>query len=103
MEKPDFIKHCRYYKGEEKCPFDRSSNPGFFWCCEQMYVENVRQHKGFNLPWEDSARQYISTHPNENNDLTSDKFSIETKGLILYIEAMLEKWRPYDVNIIFDY
>lgn len=103
MKREDAIALCRYYKGESETPFEKLSNESFFWDCEKQYVENVVHSDAFRKEWEDDAEYYMHTHPNEKNALTSKDISIETKGIILYIESMLMKWRPYEVNIIFDY
>ena len=98
-----FIAHCKYYNGEESSPFEDSSNKSLFWQCEKMYVEKSSRSTGFHQFWIEFAKEYIRTHPNEKNILTSDTVSIETKGIILYSEEMLRKWVPYNVDAIFDY
>ena len=60
-------------------------------------------HWSFFKGWEESAKDYIQEHPNEENVLTDTSVSIYTKAIILYCEAMLEKWMPYQVDIIFEY
>ena len=37
MNKYDLIKDCRYYKGEEECPFE-TFPLDWFWDCERVYV-----------------------------------------------------------------
>lgn len=37
MKKEDLIKQCRYYSGEEKCPFNED-NMEWFWDMERVYV-----------------------------------------------------------------
>ena len=37
MEKEDLIKQCRYYSGEETCPFSDNEMP-WFWDMERVYV-----------------------------------------------------------------
>lgn len=36
MTTEDLVKHCRYYKGQEKCP---SSTDSLFWNYERIWVE----------------------------------------------------------------
>ena len=97
------IAYCKYYKGEESCPFDDSSNKPFFWQCEKMYTQNCSRSADFHQYWIEAVKEYISSHTNEKNVLTSDTISIETKCIILYSEEMLRKWVPYNVDAIFDY
>jgi hypothetical protein len=37
MKKEDLIKQCRYYSGEETCPFNED-NMEWFWDMERVYV-----------------------------------------------------------------
>ena len=37
MKKEDLIKQCRYYSGEETCPFSDNEMP-WFWDMERVYV-----------------------------------------------------------------
>ena len=104
MTTEDLIKYCKYYKGEEESPFgDNNTNKSLFWFLEKQFVNNCSMHWSFFKGWEESAKDYIQEHPNEENVLTDTSVSIYTKAIILYCEAMLEKWMPYQVDIIFEY
>ena len=37
MNRDELLKHCRYYKGEDKCPFD-DDDMAWFWSIESRYV-----------------------------------------------------------------
>lgn len=37
MKKEDLIKQCRYYSGEEKCPYNEK-NMQWFWDMERVFV-----------------------------------------------------------------
>ena len=102
MKKKDLIQLCRYYKGEEENPFEQNPK-GFFWECERMYIEKALHISTFHTERIKDAKDYIHTHPTEKNALTSSDISIETKGIILYIDEMLGKWMPYNLDMIFDY
>lgn len=39
--KNDLIKRCRFYKGEELCPFEECSKDEHFWKYEKMWVEKL--------------------------------------------------------------
>lgn len=39
MKKEELIQNCRYYKGEEKCPFE-TYPLNWFWGMERVYVGN---------------------------------------------------------------
>lgn len=38
MTREELIKQCRYYKGEEKNPFDGCKNLCWYWDMERVYV-----------------------------------------------------------------
>lgn len=90
---------CRYYKGEQECPFGFGSSKGIFWQLEQQYY--------FSVDWDYSsynrqADNYIKEHSDEKNFMTSDA-PLYQKGFVMFAEAMLEKWGFIDLSIIFEY
>lgn len=96
---------CKYYKGEEKCPYDYGSVKGIFWDFEKMYwnrVEEAGKYPFNHDMFEDMAREYISNNKDKDNFLTSDA-PIEQKGFVLFAEEMLRKWMPHHVNYVFEY
>ena len=103
MGRDELLIFCKYYKGELASPYERDSVEGLFWFLERMYVDNSIRSEGFRLGWIHEAENYIAVHPNERNILTDNNVNIETKAIILYIEIMLSKWKPYEVDLIFKY
>ncbi len=94
-------KFCKYYKGEEKCPYQYGTPDGVFWEFERMYWQSEFVID-FHKECEARARAYMKENKDKKNFLTS-KAPIEQKGFVVYAEAMLEKWMPYDVDMIFKY
>ena len=101
----DKYKFCKYYKGEEKSPYESGTSENTFWHLEENYwnLEDPRNssfcdHKSF----EDEARNYIASNKDKENFMTSDA-PIEQKGFVMFAEAMLQKWIPYNVDMIFKY
>lgn len=93
------LKYCRYYKGETDCPFKEETPSFHFWHLEKQYWKNTDfNHNEF----EGRALDYIQKNPDKTNFLTSDA-PIEQKGFVLFAEAMLEKWSPQIVHIVFEY
>lgn len=45
MKKEELIKQCRYYKGEERSPYDRP-NLDWYWEMERVYVVNNGEFEG---------------------------------------------------------
>lgn len=103
MKQEELLKFCRYYKGESQNPYGQDSIEGLFWFVERMYVDNTIRSKEFRVAWIHEAENYIVAHPDLCNVLTDNSVSIETKAIILYIETMLGKWKPYEVDLIFRY
>lgn len=103
MERNKLIAYCKYYKGQPSSPFKHSTKEDLFWGCESQYVENAERSEDFHSWWKAEAERYIKRNPKANNLLTAKNISIETKGIILYIESMLMKWMPYQVDMIFEY
>lgn len=46
MDKKDLIKQCRYYHGEDECPYTDYSNIVWFWDMERVYVNNNGKFEG---------------------------------------------------------
>lgn len=46
MAKSDFIKHCRYYRGQAENPNKDNANMAWFWDMERVYVENDGKFDG---------------------------------------------------------
>ncbi|MCD8303049.1 MAG: hypothetical protein LUC44_08560 [Prevotellaceae bacterium] len=107
MTRNELLKYCRYYKGEEDCPFKEGDVRGFFWFTERMYFRNaVTCELGIDRFLEtrkNRVRHYIDTHPDETNIYTDPNVSIHTKAFASYVEDMSAKWRPMSRNLIFDY
>lgn len=42
MEKKDFLKYCRYYKGEKECPYkDTDPNKSMLWFYERSWLIDI--------------------------------------------------------------
>ena len=105
LEKNGKYKFCKYYKGEEKSPYEYGTPEDLFWYWESMYwrfISHLNSYD-FNHPlFEDRARDYIAFNKDKKNFMTSDA-PIEQKGFVMFAEEMLQKWMPYDVDMIFKY
>ena len=105
MKKEDLLSFCHYYHGEVKCPFDSENErtQGLFWMFEELFVRHSLNDPTFFEGYKQEVARYIENHPGISNDLTNDRFPIGTKAIILYSEHMLQKWVPYEVDLIFQY
>ena len=92
----------KYYNGEKDSPFkdDKSS---LFWQLEQQFFDRTHGNPSFIIEYKRDAKHYIKEHPNEHNILTDKSTDIETKAFLIYALNMLEKWCPYDMDVILDY
>ncbi|MCD8313417.1 MAG: hypothetical protein LUC24_04585 [Bacteroidales bacterium] len=103
MTRGDFIKYCRYYKGEDNCPFKAGSNEAGLWEMEQRYIEPCVRNGAWDERCENRVKRYIEAYPNEKNIYTDKNVSIHTKGIAYYIEQMSAKWNPYGPNWVLSY
>ena len=105
MNKQSLLSLCHYYRGEVKCPFDSETerSQGLFWMFEELFVRHSLNDPTFFEGYKQEVARYIENHPGISNDLTNDRFPIGTKAIIMYSEQMLQKWCPYDVDLIFQY
>jgi len=105
MNKQSLLSFCHYYRGELKCPFDSENErtQGLFWMFEELFVRHSLNDPTFFEGYKQEVTRYIENHPGISNDLTNDRFPIGTKAIILYSEHMLQKWVPYEVDLIFQY
>ncbi len=108
MTREELIGYCKYYKGEEECPFKCETTDYIFWLGEKRYVDyafgrygNFSNEKWCDH-WERMAEHYAKNSPKKNNVLFSDA-NIHTRGIAYQIMMNLGKFRPYEPNIIDSY
>ncbi len=101
MTREELIGYCRYYKGEDGCPFEKGPQT-VFWKWEKMYVQ---ANAGRDEPngWEEGVKRYCRNHPKAENIYTDKSVSIHTRGIAYFIEQMSAKWMPYGPNLVFKY
>ena len=104
MNRDGAIALCKYYKGEAENPFAPESKPGLFWFLEKICCEQCEDNALFWEGWMQEVDSYLKRNPTKNNDLTNpDKYTKEQKAIILYLDAMIDKWTPEKRDWIFDY
>lgn len=104
MDKNDFIKQCKYYKGEEENPFvteDRLS--AMWWDGEKSFYDKL----GDNLNFFNKVGGLLQKSI-ENKDvsgiLVDDSVAFEKRALIFYLDLWHSKWFPYDnLDVIYKY
>lgn len=92
-----------YFNGESSCPFEYGTKEHFFWHSEQEFIKQTKQDPGFYSGWIQQAQDYIRKNQGKQNTLTDPKLPVGCKALILYIDAMLEKWVPEHNSWVFEY
>lgn len=106
MKREELIKFCLYYKGEESNPVDRITGDrtrGLFWDIECLFVSNAENNDAFLDGYKALVEDYIKSNPGVENDLTSKNWPIVTKCIILFVEDILVKWVPDEVDLVFKY
>ena len=89
------IKQCRYYKGEEECPFDRGSIDALWWCGEKSLSDNVSDDKSFFQRLKDSLEDAL-TSGDCDGVLIDSAIPLEKRAIIFYLDLWHGKNFPYD-------
>ena len=96
----------KYFKGEEKSPFDAAKEDAknLFWGIENVHHNQMKNSgSNFHNSFIILLDNYIQQNKNVKNALTDESIPNEKRALILYIDLMIGKWRPYDGHLIFEY
>ena len=95
MTRAELIKLCRYYKGEEECPFDRGSIDSRLWGGEKMLADNVSCDERFFQRMKDSLEEELAAGDLEEVYFDSS-IPIEKRVIIFYLDLWYSKHFPYD-------
>lgn len=104
MTQEELIADCRYYKGEEENTFQDKYKKSF--CAyEKCFVKLCLREEDFLKVWLEYSQKYIRyAEKNKIDNIFSDKkVKPVTKAIVAYIQSMMEKWCPLDVDDIFRY
>lgn len=103
MTRDELIKQCRYYKGEEECPFDRGSIDSRLWGGEKMLADNVSCDERFFQRLKDSLEDAL-TSGDCSGVLIDSSIPLEKRAIIFYLDLWYSKHFPYDnLDIIRQY
>ena len=103
MTQNELIKQCRYYKGEEECPFDRSSIEALWWSGEKLLSDNVSRDKNFFQRLKQSLEEAIASDEC-TGVLIDNSISLEKRAIIFYLDLWHGRNFPYeDLDIINQY
>lgn len=103
MTRDELIKQCRYYKGEEECPFDRGSIDALWWSGERSLSDNVFHDKSFFQRLKDSLEDAL-TSGECSGALIDSSIPLEKRAIIFYLDLWHGKNFPYDdLDIIRQY
>lgn len=82
IKKEDLLQSCRYYKGEEECPYS-DYNTSFLWSTELEWVtNNLKEKEEASSMDVEILRTYINAGLSDFND--KDKVPITLKALIFF-------------------
>ena len=83
---------CKYYQGEKDCPSEwKDTTKGKFWYGEMRFCTgriNIKM-------WSEFATETIESLTGEALQF-AQSMSVEKLGMVLYIEALFQKWCTYD-------
>ena len=83
MKKEELIKQCRYYSGEEKCPFNEE-NMQWFWDMERVYVKTEGKFVG-------EAELYHRLKGRRYTGIPHNLLMVMFTGWAKYVDDYLEK------------
>ena len=85
MTLDELIKQCRYYKGEEECPFDRGSIDALWWGGEKMLADNVSCDERFFQRLKDSFEEEMAAGDLDGVYVDSS-IPLEKREIIFYLD-----------------
>lgn len=85
MTREELIKLCRYYKGEDKNPFDGGSIDALWWSGEKLLYNNVSRDNGFFQRLKDDLEDSIKAGDLEGV-YTDSSIPIEKRAIIFYLD-----------------
>lgn len=95
MTREELIKLCRYYKGEEECPFERNSIEDRLWAGEKMFVDYASRDERFFQRVKDSLEDDLASGYCDGV-LVDSTIPIEKRVVISYLDLWYSKHFPYD-------
>jgi len=81
----DLLPYCKYYHGEEKCPYEHDTPQRAFWIYERSFVLKVRQQTEIYNIWSKYDKEEIP------KTLHS---SPEKCAIYSFVTNMIGKWIP---------
>ncbi len=102
MKKEELIKFCKYYKGEDQCPYDYPDIKHSFWSIERNFVRISQNDYRFESE-KNAVLRYIELHSDANNDLLNNEIPIEKRAVLYFVNSMLCKWMPTKAHMINQY
>lgn len=103
MTREELIKQCRYYKGEEECPFERGSINALWWAGERSLSESVSSDESFFQRLKDSLEDAIASGECFGA-LIDSSIPLDKRIIIFYLDLWHGKHFPYDnLDIINQY
>ena len=96
----------KYFKGEEKAPTTNLNEDykDLFWYIESIHYNQCQSNSKFHQNLIEELEKYLeTTQSTENNALNDNSIPIEKRALIMYVDLMIGKWRPYDGDLIYKY
>lgn len=93
----------KYYKGEQKNPFDESELAALWWDGEKSFHEKATSDTTFIETVSNLLRSAIKNNA-VSGTLINESVDFDKRALIYYLDIWHGKWYPYDdANLIFNY
>lgn len=91
-----YVSLTKYYKGEDKTPFDHEDYRDHFWWGEKMFNQHLEDRsEEWSKMWTEEGKKWLQNANDKIKNLAS-KYSDEQFGVITYISGLFGKHCPYD-------
>lgn len=95
MTKEELIKQCKYYTGEEECPYEDGSNEALWWNGEKCLLDSVSCDENFFYRLVGSYKEALASG-DCSGALVDQSFPFEKRVILFYLDLWHGKNFPYD-------
>lgn len=95
MTKEELIEQCKYYNGEEECPYEDGSNGALWWNGEKCLLDSISCDENFFYRLVDLYKEALASG-DCSGALVDQSFPIEKRVILFYLDLWHGKNFPYD-------
>lgn len=95
MTKEELIEQCKYYNGEEECPYEDGSNGALWWNGEKCLLDSISCDENFFYRLVDLYKEALASG-DCSGALVDQSFPIEKRVILFFLDLWHGKNFPYD-------